>query len=42
MRAILKDIFAFLLISALLAGFAACVTYARDDYINHSSVNMTA
>ena len=38
MRAILKDI----LISALLAGFAACITYARDDYINHSSVNMTA
>lgn len=42
MRAILKDILAFLLISALLAGFSACITYAKDDYISHYSANMTA
>lgn len=42
MRAILKDILVSLVISALLIGFSACITYAKQDYINHYSVNMTA
>lgn len=42
MKSILKDIFTFLLIAALLIGFSACITYAKDDYISHYSANMTA
>lgn len=42
MRAILKDILVFLVIAALIIGFSACITYAKDDYISHYSANMTA